>query len=225
MMSELRMVERDSGIVSATDTSIVVRVPFAMGLVCTATAAALTISLLPVDSTMWSGDTAAFASNLGGYAYRKYDGTYNYVALTTAPAAGLTATCTGAGINVLTSEGGSVKTIATTGAAAAGKGQPVLLYHLVRYHFNASTAVSGRRGLYRQAGGTNDEIVAPFDTSAKFRFYVNDAKTSQASAPTSLKTLTGIDIILNSISEKPNNDGTYTVVPLRTAVFFKNRRN
>jgi hypothetical protein len=173
---------------------------------------------------MWSADTGAFANNLGGYAYRNYDGTYKYVAQSTAPASGLASTCTGAGINVLSSEGGSVKTFSTTGAAGAAKGQPVLLYHLVRYHFNASTVVSGRRGLYRQAGGVNDEIVAPFDTSAKFRFYVNDAKSSQASAPTNLKTLTGIDIILNSISEKPNGDGTYTVVPLRTAVFFKNRR-
>lgn len=220
MMSELRMIDRDSGVAAASDTSLTVRVPYAMGMVCASTATLLTLSVLPVDSATYTG------ASIGGFAYRQSDGRYKYVAAATAPSlnAGSTA-CSLAGITVVS--GGTIRQFATAALVPAGVGAPVLIYQTVRYHFSASTAVSGRRGLYRAvpAASLDEEIVAPFDTSAKFGFYVNDARAAQTTAPTTLSTLTGIKLTLNSINEKPNPDGTYTVVLLSTAVFFKNRRN
>lgn len=218
MMSELRMIERDSGVTAASDTSITVRVPYAMGIVCATTATLITLSMLPVDSVMFADAT------IGGFAYRKADGAYTYVATTTIPALAATSTaCSTAGITVVT--GGVKRTIATTALHPAPIGAPVLLYQTVRYHFGNSAAVSGRKGLFRAvpAASIDEEIVAPFDTSARFKFYVNDAKTSQTAAPANLRTLTGLDLILNSVSERPTN-GVYTVVKSNTAVFFKNRR-
>jgi prepilin-type N-terminal cleavage/methylation domain-containing protein len=221
MMSELRMLERDSGVVAASDSSITVRVPYAMGIVCATTSSLLTLSMLPVDSVMFAD------ARIAGFAYRKADGSYNYVATTTTPAlAGSSTACSSAGITDLTSQGGAKRTIATGGTThPAPIGSPVLLYQVIRYHFGNSATVSGRKGLYRAvpAASIDEEIVAPFDTSARFRFYVNDAKTSQTAVPTNLKTLTGIDLILNSIEERPTN-GVYKTIPARTAVFFKNRR-
>ena len=221
IMSELRMVERDSGIVAASDTSITVRVPYAMGIACTSTASLLTFSMLPIDSIMFTGATIA------GIAYRLPTGYYNYRTQTATVAAGTLATCTA--VNVAQVPGGGlIKQVALTSALPINAGDPIFLYQNVRYHFSPSTAVPGRRGLYRAvpAANVDEEIVAPFDTSAKFAFYVNDSETPQSAAPasTALSTLTGIEIILNGVSEKPDRNGLYTVVPLRTAVFFKNRR-
>jgi hypothetical protein len=169
---------------------------------------------------MYAGATVA------GFAYRSATGVYTYVATTTAPALAATSTaCSTAGITVVS--GGTKRTIATTSLTPALVGAPVLLYQTVRYHFSASTAVTGRRGLYRAvpAASLDEEIVAPFDTSARFRYYVNDSRTSQISAPSPLRQITGVELVLNGVSERPNGDGTYTKVPLSTAVFFKNRRN
>ena len=226
MMSEMRMIDRDSGVIAALDTAITLRVPFAMGIVCATAATTLTISLLPVDSVLYAQGVAAMVANQGGFAYRQAaDGKYKYHAAAAAPVTVANSTCTTPGIAVLSSDGGVAKTLATTALLPAAVGQPVMLYQNIRYHFNTSTTVPGRRALFRMAAGTDDELVAPFDSTAKFGFYVNDSKTPQTSPPTNLKTLTGFDLNLNSVSERPNKDGTYTKVPMRTAVFFKNRRD
>ncbi|MEO5511842.1 MAG: prepilin-type N-terminal cleavage/methylation domain-containing protein, partial [Longimicrobiales bacterium] len=142
IMSEMRMIERDSGVVAASDTSITLRVPFALGIVCEATASLLTLSMLPIDSVMYAGAT------LAGFAYRKADGRYHYTATTTVlPLAASSTACATAGITVVS--GGVKRTIVTSSLIPAVVGAPVLLYQTVRYHFSASTAVSGRRGLYR----------------------------------------------------------------------------
>ncbi len=218
LMSELRMVERDSGVVAASASSITIRAPYAMGIVCAATGALLTLSMLPVDQMMYD------SARVAGFAYRKTDGTYHYTAnTTTLPAVPTSTACATAGITVIS--GGTIRTIATTQTPTAGA--PVLLYQTIRYHFAASAAVPGRRGLYRAmpAISVDEEIVAPFDTSARFNYFVSDAEIAQAAAPSPLRLITGVEIVMNGVSERPNANGTYTRVPLRTAVFFKNRRN
>jgi prepilin-type N-terminal cleavage/methylation domain-containing protein len=221
VMSELRMIDREGGVTAASDSAISLRVPFAMGLVCTATGSQLTLSVLPVDTIMYNSGAASMA----GFAYRQADGSYTYVTNATTPGTGSASTCTGVGINVLTSQGGKVRTISTATTVPASAGTVVFMYRNVRYHFGQSAIVPGRRALYRTAGGVDEELVAPFDTSARFNYFVNDASTASTTAPATLSTITGVELVLNGLSEKPNPDGTYTVVPLRTAVFFKNRRN
>ncbi|HEX6693569.1 MAG TPA: prepilin-type N-terminal cleavage/methylation domain-containing protein [Longimicrobiales bacterium] len=223
MMSELRMVDRDSGITAASPTSITARVPFAMGVVCGTTGLGLivTFQMFPVDPSLYN------VGNIDGFAYRGASGYYQYrVSSGSAqPATSTAGLCATNGISA--PAGSQIMAISTVNPAAAVRGDPIMLFRNVRYHFAASAAVPGRVGLYREVEGVDEEIVAPFDNSAGFAFFVNDALTSQSAAPASsaLNTLTGLEIKLNSISERPNADGTYTVVPMTTGVFFKNRRN
>jgi prepilin-type N-terminal cleavage/methylation domain-containing protein len=222
MMSELRMVDRDSGIVAASPTSVTVRVPFAMGVVCGAVGTVVTFRMLPVDSILYA------IGGITGFAYRATTGYYQYRATAAMPVTNaLSILCTTAGIGA--PAGSLLKEVTSTSALSPVpvRGAPIMLYRNVRYHFDNSALVPGRKGLYREVDGVDEEIVAPFDNTAGFAFFVNDALASQSAAPasTALNTLTGLEIKLNSVSERPNADGTYTVVPLTTGVFFKNRRN
>ena len=95
MMSELRMVAVPGGVLAAATDSIVVRVPYAFGVLCASTPAASTISLAPMDSLAYAeGGTT-------GYAWRDSTGNYTYqnAAFTLAP--GLTSDCAVAGITTL----------------------------------------------------------------------------------------------------------------------------
>src|SRR5438270_9117816 len=72
-LSDLRMVEATGGLVSATPTQVTMRVPYAIGVVCANTAAQTTVSLWPVDSTVYA--TAGFS----GYGWRDSLGNITYV--------------------------------------------------------------------------------------------------------------------------------------------------
>jgi len=215
--SELRMLDRDSGVVYAAPDTLVLRVPYAMGVAC-GLAGGLVVSVLPVDSAMIA--YSAYA----GYAVRDFaTGRYQYLTKDAEPATGAVSVCTAAGVDTVA--GG--QTLQLSPGVDAGPGAPVMLWQVVRYYFAASTQVPGRRALYRGLPGLNltEEVVAPFADDAHFEFYVDGGVVPDTVAPASLASLTGIELVLNSLSERPSGDGTYPVVRLRTAVFFKNRRN
>lgn len=218
MLSEMRMIDKDSGVTAASPTSVTLRVPYMMGVVCN-NVGSLTISTVPVDSLIYAN--AVFA----GFAWRRPTGKWAYQPTGTAPVPGAVATCTGNRVSVINPVVTQRVLVLTPNAPNAKIGEPVFLYQNVRYYFASSTSVPGRIGLFRQIPGTttNEEIVAPFDNAAKFRFFVLDRDTAQNNAPSNLRTITGIQLVLDAVSEKPNKDGTYTTVPVRTAVFFKNR--
>lgn len=216
MMTELRMIERDSGVVSATRTSITVRAPYAIGLACSNSP--FVISVIPADTLMEVAPA--------GHAYRQPDGRYHYVTNTSAPANGGTSECNTANVGVIpASDGGRVLTLSPAAPSTVVRGTPVLLYQVVTYEFRASTEVPGRLGLWREvAGQAAEELVAPFDSPAGFRFYVDDSATPMDAPPSNLSRLTGLELTLDGLSERPNPDGTHQRVPLATAVFFRNRR-
>src|SRR5256885_11949781 len=72
-LSDLRMVEATGGLVSATPTQVTMRVPYAIGVVCANTPAQTTLSLWPIDSTVYA--TAGFS----GYGWRDSLGTITSV--------------------------------------------------------------------------------------------------------------------------------------------------
>jgi prepilin-type N-terminal cleavage/methylation domain-containing protein len=221
LMSELRMVERSGGVVLATNSAITLRVPYALGLYCTTAGGAMKISRMPVDSAMYA------AAVYSGYAYRTSPNTYTYVPGTLAPSDGTdTSDCTGLSTPVavpgpVTTTGWRVTSIPL--GVALTRATPVFLFQDVTYQFKNSTAFAGRRGLYRATTAGEEELLAPFDTTAKFRFFVNDAATAQTAAPTLLNTVTGIEVTLDGLSQRPNPDGSRQSAPLKTAVFFRNR--
>jgi hypothetical protein len=107
---------------------------------------------------------------------------------------------------------------------------PVYLWQYIAYEFKASAAFPGRIGLYRiQADGTpaaaEIEVMAPFDTSARFKFYVPNQDTSQVAVPATLATIRGLDLVLNGAASASTTPGSAPAVNrLTTAVFFKNVR-
>ena len=112
-------------------------------------------------------------------------------------------------------------------------GWPVMLYQQITYRFDSSTAYPHRVGLFRKvrannaAGFVSDEIIAPFDTTAKFRFYVLNADVAQATppAPADLKTVRGLELVLAGSSPRAQQGKSSAEQALVTGVFFKNRRD
>jgi prepilin-type N-terminal cleavage/methylation domain-containing protein len=222
-LSDLRMVERTGGVVSATSTQVSLRVPYAIGIACANNGTQTTLSLWPVDSTAYA--TAGFS----GYAWRDSLGNYAYVEAGASVVADNAAVCTGADVGVLLQ--GRVVAVGpplpTAIPAATLVGTPIFLEQRVTYEFKNSVALPGRVALWRTIvpTGQSDELVAPFDTSAKFRFFVVGADTAQSAVPNPLNTMSGLELDLNAQSERaPEGTATPKQAQAVTAVFFNNQQ-
>ncbi len=216
MMSELRMVETTGGVVAASSSSVTVRVPIAMGIVCGNSGTTTVLSLMPVDSV-----TLASAA-ISGHAYRTANG-FEYAEGVTTATAGGSATCNAASITTPT--GGQVVSVTPQMNAAATAGTPAFYYQRIRYDFKTSTTIPGRLGLWRtlEATGATEELVAPFDTTTRFRFYRANRDTSDLTVPP-LSELRGLELILVGASEKSRfGRSTPETARTQTAVFFMNR--
>lgn len=212
IQTELAMTEAPGGVVAATNDSISVRMPYASGVYC----AASTMMVLPVDSALYA--MATFA----GYAVKDTTaiGAYAYTASGTAPSAGTATNCTTTAAITAPASGLYLSVTGSAGTAGA----PMFLYQIVTYKFASSALFSGKRGLYRRVGsGTDEELVAPFDTSAKFRYYNLYADTAQTTVPT-LTNIRGVELMLDAQSpSRSSNRSTPEAVSIKTAIFFRNR--
>jgi prepilin-type N-terminal cleavage/methylation domain-containing protein len=237
MLSDLRMVQDSGGIDSAASDGKLIRikVPYRFGLVCATNGTITTVSMLPSDSSVVA------MANYAGFAWRDtLTGRYTIVprpssATADAPlTSGSPSRCTGTGVGQA-----SLRTFAVNGrtsdildlnAAAATGAQsvsPVFFWQRVSYSFKASNAYSGYLGLYRDVeGATSEELLAPFDTSARFRFYTSGADTSIV-VPPAVSSIVGVDLVLNAISSRvvSDNINSHSMSKVRTSVFFKNVRS
>lgn len=231
MLTELRAVETTNGVIAASADSFVVRVPYAMGIACGTNLTTLHVSILPVDSVIYAQATfAGYAwQNLATSAY-----TYEEALGTTITNIGGTSRCT-------SPAGGNLPITTFTGAGERGRvvglspviggtiphASAVMLYQRVAYRFAPSAIVPGERGLWRQVQGSAlgaEELAAPFDPTARFRYFVLNATTAQDAAPASLADIRGIELVLTGRSERPDAEGQYSrTTPLTTAIFFRNR--
>ena len=221
-LSDLRMVEATGGVVSATTTQITVRVPYAIGIVCANTVTQTTLSLWPADSTMYAN------AGFGGYAWRDSVGNETYVETGASVVAGTAALCTVAGVTVLA--GGRVVAVQPPLPAALPAvtvvGTPVFLIQRLTYEFKASTTLPGRTALWRTVVGTaqTDELIAPFDSTASFGFFVVGSDTAQTAVPSPLSTMRGLQLNLPGQSERaPEGTSTPRRAQAVTAVFFNNQ--
>ena len=224
VVSDLRMVEAAGGVIAASGTSIDMRVPYAMGVVCGPgpTNTYTHISLLPVDSAMYT------APGYSGYAWRGGDGVYHYVADNTTKEVGTLSVCNSFNVKSLTGEGARVIRIMPKLDSAATYGTPVFLFRDIRYSFGPSVSVPGTTGLFRTRLEDNftEELSAPYHSSAKFRFFVGSAITAQDAPPSDLGTIRGIEMNMTGMSERtPSGETQKKKAPFITAVFFKNRLN
>jgi prepilin-type N-terminal cleavage/methylation domain-containing protein len=241
LLTDLRMVQDNGGLQGAARDSVTVRVPVAFGLLCANTAGVATMSLLPVDSAMTA------LGHYAGWGYRdSVSGLFVYNdAASPVPfnsiADGSGSTCTNDAIVLGQQQPGisQVQYGSRTGrvvqltdpvmAGAPNAGWPIFLYQQITYRFDSSTAYPHRVGLYRKlktaAAPVVDEIIAPFDTSAKFRFYVLNADAAQADAPADLNTVRGLELMLAGSSPRAQQGRVAAQQGLVTGVFFKNRRD
>jgi prepilin-type N-terminal cleavage/methylation domain len=223
MVSDLRMIEATGGVLAASPTSLTVRVPFALGVVCGTNNNSTAISILPVDSVVYN------APGFFGYAWRSATtGAYTYVENLAAHQKGVGQDlCGTAGITTLPNGRTARLTPIVDGSSL---GTPIFLYRRLRYEFKASTAVPGKVGLYLTTifpnlSETTEELVAPFSNTARYRFFVvGDNANAQDNPPAALSDLRGFELHLDGISETMV-PGSTTVesAPFTTAVFFKNR--
>ena len=237
MLSDLRMVQDSLGVDSASADGKTLRVivPYRFGLVCSAGLLTTTVSMLPADSA-----TVA-QSTYGGYAWRDTStGLYHFATSNAPAAASNPATCTGnsggqAQIRTVSMNGRSgaaydLSSLVAVVGAAPPVGTPVFFYSKITYSFKLSSVPNyqskGLYGLYRSVqGGTSEELLAPFDTSARFRYYIPGDDTSRTVVP-STANIRGVDLVLNSLSPKATSEknGTYSPSYMTTSVFFKNTR-
>jgi hypothetical protein len=110
--------------------------------------------------------------------------------------------------------------------AVTAVGTPVFLIQRMTYEFKPSVALPGRIALWRTIVATSqaDELVAPFDAAARFRFFVVGSDTAQAGVPSPLTSLRGLELNLTSQSERASQGTTApNQAQAVTAVFFNNQ--
>jgi prepilin-type N-terminal cleavage/methylation domain-containing protein len=225
VVSDFRMIEATGGVVAASSTSLTIRIPFAIGVVCANSGGGTVLSLLPVDSTTYAN------AGFYGYAWRNYlNGVYSYVESPATEGSGDAAVC--AGVSITMVPNGKTVLVTPVLPANAGLGAPVFLYSKIKYEFTNSTAVPGKLGLFRTTIAPNgtlttEEIVAPFANTAGWKFFtVNGGSVASVNPPGNLADIRGLELHLDGISENiAPGQITNETAPFTTAVFFKNRTN
>lgn len=228
LTAELRMVETRGGVEYANDAgdTLVVRVPYAFGVLCATNGTVSTVALLPADSVMLA------APGFSGFAWRDdASGAYTYVTSgTNLHLDGAAGACAPNGINPVTGLVGSPdgRVVDVQGSVPPGlaPGTVVFLFRRVRYTFEPSELVPGAVGLWRTllATGTREELAAPFDEAARFAYYVVGRTGPQEEAPSPLSAIRGIEVRLDGRSETTSRfaGGSPRVVRLPVAIHFQN---
>jgi prepilin-type N-terminal cleavage/methylation domain-containing protein len=232
LISDLRVVEATNGLAAAAagGQDFTVRVPYAFGVVCLSTGTVTTVSLLPVDATMYA------APGFSGFAVRSNaNGTYSYQTAGVALVAGVPGNCTGGAWPIATvgpilgSPAGQIINITHGNIPIPDPGSILFLFRRVRYEFKASAALPGRIGLWRTAldvggGGLAEELAAPFDATARVNFYVLNNPVPQAAVPAQLSDVRGLELLLNGMSDRaPGGSAAPKTANFTTSVFFENR--
>jgi len=227
LLSEMRMVQDHGGVDSVSSDGKTLRliVPYEFGLYCGQTSSLITVSMLPVDSAV-----AAMAS-YGGYAYRDSAlGTYTVVTSTSsqAPVTSHDATlCTGS-----SGSDAQIRTMSANGRTGAvldllpltttiKVGQPVFFWQKVTYQFKASTTFPGSYALWRKVGTTDQELLAPFASTARFNYYTSGAETVSSTVPAAAN-IRGVQLVLEALSPNATSGGSKATANVVTSVFFKN---
>jgi prepilin-type N-terminal cleavage/methylation domain-containing protein len=234
MLSDLRAVQDSGGVDSVASDAKLVRilVPYRYGLVCATNGSTTTVSLLPSDSS------TVGMSAYKGFAFRNATGRYTYVFPSNPTTSDIPVTsptpalCTGsangqAQITSLSVSGrtGDILDLKNGGTGAPAI-TPVFLFQKVSYSFRTSGVYPGSLGLWRNVeNGQNEELAAPFDTSARFRFYKTGDDVSR-STPPAVSDIRGLELVLVAKAPRGSSTNTYSnTVTMVTSVFFKNVRS
>jgi prepilin-type N-terminal cleavage/methylation domain-containing protein len=238
LLSDLRAVQ-DSGAVDSVSSDgrlVRVYVPYRYGLTCTVSGSTVTASMLPSDSS------SANMSVYKGFAYRNSAGRYTYVfpsdptgsniPVTSFTPAACTGTASGQAQISSVSVAGRTGNILDLTYSSGGSGgsiptiTPIFLFQRVSYAFKTSGIYPPMLGLYRIVEkGQSEELAAPFDTTARFRFYKTGDDTSRTTPP-NVSDIRGLELVLVARAPKASTYATSSnSVKMVTSVFFKNVRS
>lgn len=235
LLSELRMAQDTAAVDSVGINGAAVRVelPYAFGISCGNSGGFTIVRLAPLDSLVQASAVAA------GYRWRdaatgRWKTTAGTLSIADADA-GQLAVCTAASIGADTIQGRAGKTVAIlpaamNGGTAIAAGTPIFMYQKVVYKFAPSAAYPQGNGLYRKpSGGTEEELLGPFDTTSRFNYYVPNSDNATATAPVDLSTIRGLELVLNGESTRSAPSASTgkaepAVSRVTTGVFFKNTR-
>ncbi len=209
VITELRMVS-DGGLLGASADSVRIQVPYAFGVLCRNGYALLA----PPDS-------AAYAAAVpGGIAYQQSTG--GYVFNPSVTVTGITASTTECDKDSLRLvPGGKRITLSSTSLPTTAI---FYLYQTVTYKFAASVALPGRVALWRNTSAGDEELLAPFASSARFAFLVGSRLTVQTTVPAPLSLVRGLELRLTGESEAaPEGATAPTQFPLSPRVKFMNQ--
>jgi type II secretory pathway pseudopilin PulG len=214
LIADLRRVETSGGIESATGSAVTLRIPFAMGIVCSSTAATTVVSLLPADSLTYA---TAIAS---GYAVRASSG-YAYQTTLSGVSAGSAATCTSASITTLT--GGQVIDVTPGAGTTVAVGTPFMLYQRVTYEFETTSAGTVLTRTVLGGSSTEEVVVERFvPAGTRFRFFVWTSNTAQDAAPADLTTIRGFELYLEGQGDYARPGSPVASSDLAQKVFLMN---
>jgi prepilin-type N-terminal cleavage/methylation domain-containing protein len=235
LLGDLRMVQDSGGVDSVTADGKLIRilVPYRFGLVCGTNGNNTTVSMLPTDSA------AVALAVYRGFAWRdSTSGRYNYIYPnnpTTSDRPSVTGngpTCTGNGggqaqLRTVSMNGrtGSLLDVSNSGGSGARVAVPVFFFQRITYSFRASGIYPNQMALWRNVeNGRNEELMAPFDTSARFMFYADGDDASRI-APPDKSQIRGLDLVLSALSPRGTSaDSSRLQSRVVTSVFFKNVR-
>lgn len=241
LITDLRMTQDNGGVQSIDATNhrrVTVRVPVVFGWVCELTGTGVVAALVAVDSFQVA------SSKYGGYAVRdSVSGIYSYTAATasdTIRTAG-SGRCHGSPANQyadtvrIAGRQGGVFVMSPAPPGITAIGSALFVWQTVSYEFKNSTIYPGLLGLYRSVYGragtdsTSDELIAPFASTARFKYYTMNPyatrDTAMASAPANLNNIRGFNIFLPAqSSDTMPTRTTPQSSNVTTAVFFKNTR-
>jgi prepilin-type N-terminal cleavage/methylation domain-containing protein len=226
MAADLRMVDPDWGVESATTTLLRVRVPYALGIFCGVNGSNYLVQVLPVDPAQF--DEAGHA----GYAFRGAGGVYTPYTVAGRTVVGSTSACTGASPAITVVPNAIIVQLPqpATPPAVPFPGTPVMLYRRIEYTYGTST-VHGQRALFRTIlagdGNATVEIGGPFLATATFGFFARATpETMSGTAPVPITNLVGIQVGMPGRPERNPRLANQTVsTDLTTSIYFTNRRN
>ena len=239
LITDLRMTQDNGGVtyVDPANHRVDVRVPTVFGFACENSGTSVVVSMVPVDSFQ------RVSSKYGGYAYRdSTTGLYTYVAaaFTDTIQAANVSRCHGGGVGIfadttgIAGRTGGVFIASALGVALVPIGAPVFVWQTVSYEFKNSQIYPGRYGLYRTVRGrantdtTADELIAPFNTTARFYYYAQSPYATRDTAlwtAPALNNIRGFKIYLPAeSSDTMPTRNTPISAAVTTAVFFKNTR-
>ena len=232
LFSDLRMVhdgaDAPGGVMLASPNSLSVKVPYAVGLVCGGVTPSTIVSMFPVDSA------AKAMSKYAGYAWRnRLTRQYTYVPVVdtvgNAPVTPSTSpsTCTStAKIKSDTVSGrawGPTDVKPQSVTATTQPGAPVFFFENVLYFFGNSTSFPGKVALFRRIEGrAAEELAAPFDAGARFKFFIRNIDTSTVTPPAVLDSLVGVSLVLTGSSSATMAGRAAENSKMETAVLFRN---